>query len=94
VRGDAGTVCYLLPDVPTAGSADWPVASFRVDDVHATVRAFRSQGVAFLGPDDLPFELDDDGVSSGTPGMRVAWMRDPDGSVLTIFTPTDDQGER
>lgn len=31
----------------------------------------------------LPFALDEDGVSSDTPGIRVAWMRDHDGSVLT-----------
>jgi catechol 2,3-dioxygenase-like lactoylglutathione lyase family enzyme len=61
---DHGTVLNLLSGVPSAGSADWPVATFRVDDVHATVRALRSRGVPFLGPDDLPFTLDDDGVSS------------------------------
>ena len=38
----------------------------------------------FLGSDDLPFELDDDGVSVAQDGLSVAWMRDPDGSVLTI----------
>ena len=85
MRADEGTVCYLLPDVPDAGSASWPVASFRVIDVHATVRDLRSKGVEFLGPDGLPFPLDDDGVSTDQSGMKVAWMRDPDGSVLTIF---------
>jgi catechol 2,3-dioxygenase-like lactoylglutathione lyase family enzyme len=79
------TVLHLLPDVSTAGSADWPVATFLVSDVRATVREFRSRGVPFLGPDDLPFALDDDGVSDGQSGMKVAWMRDPDGSVLTVY---------
>lgn len=86
VRGEGGTVTYLLADIPEAGSTSWPVASFRVDDVHATVRMLRSRGVNFLGADDLPFALDADGVSSDTPGMQVAWMRDPDGSVLTVFS--------
>lgn len=85
LRADEDTVCYLLPDVADAGSALWPVASFRVVDVHATVRHLRSKGVEFLGPDDLPFPLDDDGVSTDQSGMKVAWMRDPDGSVLTVF---------
>lgn len=60
VSADHGTLINLLPDVPSAGTADWPVATFRVDDVHATVRELRSRGVPFLGPDDLPFALDHD----------------------------------
>jgi catechol 2,3-dioxygenase-like lactoylglutathione lyase family enzyme len=87
VEADGGTVIYLLPDVPNAGGAGWPVASFRVDDVHATVRRFRAAGVPFLGPDDLPFTLDEDGVSSDTTGLQVAWLKDPDGNILTVFQP-------
>ena len=89
VRGEDDTVAYLLPEIADAGSASWPVASFRVDDVTAKVRELRDLGVEFLGDDDLPFELDDDGVSADTSGMRVAWMRDPDGSVLTVFSLDD-----
>lgn len=86
VRGVDGTVCYLLPDIADAGTASWPLASFRVDDVRTTVRALRSRGVDFLGADDLPFVLDADGISSEQQGLKVAWMRDPDGSVLTVFS--------
>jgi catechol 2,3-dioxygenase-like lactoylglutathione lyase family enzyme len=86
LAGDHGTVLNLLPDVADAGSASWPVATIRVDDVHAVARALRDRGVPFLGQDDLPFELDDDDVSVGQDGLRVAWMRDPDGSILTIFS--------
>lgn len=89
IKADGGTACYLLPDIPNAGSAGWPVASFRVEDVHAVVRDLRSRGVPFLDSADLPFALDEDGVSSDTSGMRVAWMRDPDGSVLTVFQLAD-----
>jgi catechol 2,3-dioxygenase-like lactoylglutathione lyase family enzyme len=42
VRADAGTVIYLLPDVPDAGSASWPVASYRVGDLRTTVRSLPS----------------------------------------------------
>jgi catechol 2,3-dioxygenase-like lactoylglutathione lyase family enzyme len=89
VRADEGTVIYLLPDVPDAGSASWPVASFKVGDIRGTVRSLRARGVPFLGPDDLPFELDADGISVTEP-MSVAWMRDPDGSVLTLFSLSDE----
>lgn len=79
------TVIYLLPGIADAGSASWPLASFRVADVRSTVRDLRARGVPFLGPEDLPFQLDEDGISADTAGLRVAWLRDPDGSVLTIF---------
>jgi catechol 2,3-dioxygenase-like lactoylglutathione lyase family enzyme len=85
LEADHGTVINLLPDITSAGSVEWPVATFRVDDVHATVRELRSRDVAFLGPDDVPFALDDLGVSNDQSGMKVAWMRDPDGTVLTVY---------
>ena len=86
VHADKETVAYLLPGIEDAGSASWPVASFRVDDLTSRVRELREAGVEFLGDDDLPFDLDDDGISGDTSGMRVAWMKDPDGSVLTVFS--------
>ena len=86
LRGDGGSVAYLLPGISDAGSASWPVASFHVDDIRATVRDLRARGVSFLGPDDLPFTLDADGISADTSGLEVAWLRDPDGSVLTVFS--------
>ncbi|BCJ28851.1 VOC family protein [Actinocatenispora sera] len=88
LHADDGTVIYLLAGFSDAGTASWPVASFRVVDVRATVRELRSRGIAFLGPAELPFELDDDGVSADTAGVQVAWLRDPDGSVLTVFSRT------
>lgn len=85
LQADDGTVVYLLADVAEAGSATWPVASFRVEDVRATVRALAARGVPFLGGDELPFDLDEDRISV-TGELQVAWMRDPDGSVLTVFS--------
>ena len=86
LAGDHGTVLNLLADVADAGSAGWPVATIRVDDVYAVVCTLRDRGVSFLGPSDLPVELDDDDVSVSQDGLTVAWMRDPDGSVLTVFS--------
>lgn len=85
IEAAGGTLIYLLPDVSDAGRASWPVASFRVDDVYATVRRLRAAGVPFLGPDDLPFALDADGVSTDTTGLQVAWLKDPDDNILTVF---------
>lgn len=88
VGADDGTVIYLLPEVADAGSASWPVASFRVTDVREKVRDLRSRGVPFLTEADVPFDLDADGISV-TDDLRVAWMRDPDGNILTVFQLTD-----
>lgn len=84
LSADFGTELNLL-QVDGAGGADWPLATFRVDDVTASVRALRRRGVEFLGSDELPFTLDNDGVSRDQDGLEVAWMRDPDGNVLTLF---------
>lgn len=84
LRADYGTEINLL-EVPPGEGATWPLATFRVDDVTATVRELRARGVDFLGPGDLPFSLDDEGVSRGQDGLEVAWMRDPDGNILTIY---------
>ena len=86
LSADQGTVLNLLPGVTDAGSADWPVATFHVDNTTAVVRELRSRGVPFLGSDDLPFTLDEDGVSTDESGLQVAWMRDPDGNILTVYS--------
>ncbi|HEY4456416.1 MAG TPA: hypothetical protein VGN81_19055 [Pseudonocardiaceae bacterium] len=88
LHGADGTVIYLLPGISDAGTASWPLASFGVDDARSTARDLRERGVPFLGQNDLPFQLDEDGISADTSGLRVAWLRDPDGSVLTIFSGT------
>ena len=89
VAGDHSTRINLLPGIADAGSASWPVATFQVDAVHRTVRELRSRGVIFLGTDEVGFDLDVDGVSVGQDGLEVAWMTDPDGSVLTIYSADD-----
>lgn len=79
------TVAYLLEVGDQAGTAGWPVASFRVENVAASVEALRERDVPFLGPNDLPFDLDALGVADQG-AIAVAWMRDPDGNVLTVFS--------
>jgi catechol 2,3-dioxygenase-like lactoylglutathione lyase family enzyme len=62
LRADEGTVIYLLPDVPDAGSASWPLASFLVGDLRQKVRDLRVRDVPFLAQEELPFELDQDAL--------------------------------
>ena len=79
-----GTCLYLLQVDEDAGSASWPLVSFRVADVRARTRELKDRGVTFLGSGEVPFDLDDDGVKSDD-NMQVSWLTDPDGNVLTLF---------
>ncbi len=85
LHSEAGSTVFLLPAPEAAGQAGWPLASFRVEDIANVVDALRERGVEFMhhGP-DLPFETDKRGVSAQE-GIAVAWLRDPDGQVLTLF---------
>ena len=47
----------------------------RVDDVDATVGRLRAAGVEVTEPENQPW------------GARHAWLHDPDGRPISIFTP-------
>jgi predicted enzyme related to lactoylglutathione lyase len=74
----AGAVLYdcgggtklLVYERATAGDSEATCASFRVDDVHATVKRLRGNGVVFEDYDLGEF--------------RAAWFKDPDGNVLAV----------
>jgi catechol 2,3-dioxygenase-like lactoylglutathione lyase family enzyme len=59
------------------------ILGFRVADVPAAVRALRDRGVTF---DIYPaFKQDELGILNVPNGnVRVAWMKDPDGNVLSV----------
>src|SRR5271155_530207 len=59
------------------------ILGFQVPDVAATVKALREKGVTFnLYP---RFQQDDLGVwTAPGGGGRVAWLKDPDGNVLSV----------
>jgi catechol 2,3-dioxygenase-like lactoylglutathione lyase family enzyme len=59
------------------------ILGFRVPDVAAAVLALREKGVAFnVYPG---FKQDELGILSVPGGdVRVAWMKDPDGNVLSV----------
>jgi catechol 2,3-dioxygenase-like lactoylglutathione lyase family enzyme len=75
---------YLLPVDFETGETRWPLASFLVENIATHVAELRDRGVVFMTDDELPFDVGEDGISRQD-GMAVAWMRDPDGHVLTLF---------
>ncbi len=62
------------------------VLGWEVADISATVRGLTERGVEFLRVDGLP--QDEHGVWTTPDGSRVAWFRDPDGSILSLSQHT------
>ncbi|HLZ82213.1 MAG TPA: VOC family protein [Caulobacteraceae bacterium] len=68
--------------VPTAEPSPHTVLGFAVADLDAVVAALAKRGVAF---ERFPgFAHDDRGVWRAPDGARVAWLRDPDGNLLSV----------
>ena len=81
------TSIYLLDDTSYAGKAEWPLASFRSDDLEQTVKELRSRGVTLETIPDGEMKTDERGIAD-MPGVSIAWIRDPDNQVLSFFQPT------
>ncbi len=58
------------------------ILGFRVENVAVAVAALTEKGVAFHRVEGAPH--DSLGVLTLPGGVHVAWMRDPDGSLLSI----------
>jgi catechol 2,3-dioxygenase-like lactoylglutathione lyase family enzyme len=83
------TRLFLLEGTDYAGQAEWPLASFRTEDLDETVADLAERGVKLLVMGDAdPFQTDQRGVAV-LEGMRIAWFRDPDNQVISLFELTD-----
>jgi catechol 2,3-dioxygenase-like lactoylglutathione lyase family enzyme len=84
LRCGDGTTIYLLTGTSYAGRAEWPLASFRTDDIVATVEDLRRRGVPLEQISEGPQTTDARGIAT-VDGTQLAWIRDPDGQVLSIY---------
>jgi catechol 2,3-dioxygenase-like lactoylglutathione lyase family enzyme len=66
----------------TAGDSAATSATFRVDDVEATVAELRGRGVQFEDYDTGDVRTHDGILTLGD--FRAAWFKDPDGNILGI----------
>ena len=79
----AGPTTIRVAHVPDYTPHEHTMLGFLVADVHATVEALSSNGVVFLRVPGIPH--DELGVLSLTNDKgRVAWLKDPDGNILSI----------
>ena len=84
-----GTTVYLLAGTDYAGQANWPLASFRTDDLDALVADLIDRGIRLEQIHDEWTDTDDRGIAE-LEGMRIAWLRDPDRQVIAMFELTGD----
>lgn len=78
-----GGVTLRVSTVPAFTPHEHTILGFRVPDVSATVNALREKGVTFNLYPALPQdELGILTVAGGT--LQVAWLKDPDGNVLSV----------
>jgi catechol 2,3-dioxygenase-like lactoylglutathione lyase family enzyme len=88
LRAGGETRIFLLDVAAYAGQADWPLASFRTDDLAATVADLVGRGVQLeiMGDGD-PYRTDERGIAD-LGDMLIAWFRDPDRQVISVFQLT------
>jgi len=88
LRAGGTTRLFLLDVAAYAGQADWPLASFQTADLAATVADLSGRGVELevMGDGD-PYETDERGIAD-LGDMLIAWFRDPDGQVISVFQLT------
>ena len=80
---EAGGVTVRVSLVPDFVPHDHTILGFRLPDVNAAVSALREKGVTF----NLYSHLKQDSLGIWTASgeaMRVAWLKDPDGNVLSV----------
>jgi len=78
--GSGTTMIYEKADNQPANHT---VLNFKVDDLDTEVDELTARGVSFERYDD--FEQDDNGISEGGGGPRIAWFKDPAGNTLGVM---------
>ena len=91
LRAGAGTKLFLLTDTDYAGQAEWPLAAFEATDLSSVIDDLHRRGVRLeiMGTDD-PYPTDERGIAD-LGDVLIAWFRDPDNQVFSVFqrkTPT------
>jgi catechol 2,3-dioxygenase-like lactoylglutathione lyase family enzyme len=79
---DVGGGELRVSPVPSTVPSEHTVMGFAVADLPTEVAALAQRGVVF---ERFPsFQHDETGVWTAPDGAKVAWLRDPDGNLLSI----------
>lgn len=74
----------LVYETENAGSNTATAATWAVHGLDDVVRQLKSKGATFEHYDNLPGLKIEGDVHVGH-GMRVAWLKDPDGNILSLY---------
>ncbi|MEV5973076.1 VOC family protein [Streptomyces sp. NPDC051921] len=81
-RLESGGTIVGLYETPYGGQAQHTLASFKVDDLDASMSELKEKGVTFEDY-DLPGLKTVDGVAE-TDNMRGCWFKDSEGNILCL----------
>ncbi|MFJ9811002.1 VOC family protein [Streptomyces sp. NPDC101158] len=81
-RLESGGTIVGLYETPYGGQAQHTLASFKVDDLDASMSELKAKGVTFEDY-DLPGLKTVDGVAE-TDNMRGCWFKDSEGNILCL----------
>jgi catechol 2,3-dioxygenase-like lactoylglutathione lyase family enzyme len=87
LHASGDTRIYLLTGTDYAGIAEWPLASFAVDDLARVVADLERNGVSPIQFEEGYQKTDERGIAD-LGELLIAWITDPDGQVISIFELT------
>jgi catechol 2,3-dioxygenase-like lactoylglutathione lyase family enzyme len=76
-----GTMLRVV-NVGEVTPAKYTVLGWQVGDIRAAIQELMGKGVSFERYESMP--QDELGVWTAPSGARVAWLRDPDGNILSL----------
>ena len=79
--GDTQINVYVSPN---AGTAEFTIAGFEVEDIEMVVAELTRQGVTFERYDQPPIVTDAHGIAHFEGDAKVAYFKDPDGNILSL----------
>jgi catechol 2,3-dioxygenase-like lactoylglutathione lyase family enzyme len=79
--GDTQINVYVSPH---AGTAEFTIVGFDVDDIETVVEELTQQGVTFEQYDQPPIVTDARGIAHFDGNAMVAYFKDPDGNILSL----------
>ncbi len=79
---DAHGIMLRVTPVAEPARAKYTVLGWKVSDIRAAIEGLAKRGVTFERFPGVP--QDDLGIWTAPDGTKVAWLKDPDGNILSL----------
>jgi catechol 2,3-dioxygenase-like lactoylglutathione lyase family enzyme len=80
---DSGGTKVLVYQSEHAGTTTATAATWAVKKLDEVIAGLKAKGVSFEHYKDMPSTIEGDVHVNGE--MRVAWLKDPDGNILSLY---------